>query len=888
MDAARWQRLKPWLDRLLDAEDDVARAALLAALPDADRELRDELEALLREHAAAATLDHGAAALAAPLLAPELLSQELEGERVGQLVGHYRLKRLLGSGGMGAVYLAERHQDGFVQRVALKIVRTTLRGASARARFDRERRILAELKHPNIAQLFDGGSTDDGAPYYTMELVDGVPISDYCRDHGGDPVLAVRLMLKVASALAHAHQRLIVHRDIKPSNILVTAEQHVKLLDFGIAKPMFVAAGDSLTRGTIGPMTPEYAAPEQFRGGAVTAATDIYQFGVLLYRLLTGRLPYDADPADALGWARAVTEQEPIALARAFALAQQRSRDIATDATSLPTPAMRRLRRWLSGDLDAIVQMTLAKRADDRYRSMDALIADLEAFQRDEPVSARRAGAADRLRRFVVRHRLVVSLAALSALALLATTAYALLEAARARDEAARANAAMEFVDDMFRRLDPVQGGSRELHAEAMLAHAAGRLDRGEITQPALRVRLEQLLGDAYIALGDFAQARTRFAHAVDYLRADPQADPLQLARALERHAWTLYRSGRVEQAIGLVDEAEQRLPPASSASVDVEVAIAAFRIAVERDQGRYAASLPHAEHALALSERFDPPGGSERSTQVRMKLATVYKDLGRYEDAVNEASRARQWLASRYGEEDLRAVQGDALLGWVLTSTERYRDALPLLERAGQRYLQALGAKSPRYTTVLYSLGLLYRRLGELERAHAAFTDIVTAYREVSGESSLELGWALWNLGNLSLDLGRIKAAIQEFEEVDAIWQRSMPELTTVRASVWGDLVRARLLRRDFARARADAARFVVALQAAGGESGEPYLRLLALQAAAAAAAGDEAAAASLRAAAVQAVAKLADEPGERERLDALVAQWAETRPAAETPTLR
>ena len=291
-DLENWQRLKPWLDRLLDlpAAD---RKAFLANLP-GDTTLRDDLARLLEAAPSTESADPLARHLEPAELAMSLAAHVEEGDRAGEIVGRYRISRVLGVGGMGTVYVAERQEGDFSQEVALKIFKGSWLNPDVRMRFERERQILATLRHPNIASLLDGGNTADGAPYYSMELVEGTNLAEYCRLHVHSIEGRIELLLKVASALAYAHQQLIVHRDIKPSNILVSTDGHVKLLDFGIAKLVSDVEGITMTRADVGPMTPEYAAPEQFRGEAITVATDVYQFGTLCYHVLTGHLPFAA------------------------------------------------------------------------------------------------------------------------------------------------------------------------------------------------------------------------------------------------------------------------------------------------------------------------------------------------------------------------------------------------------------------------------------------------------------------------------------------------------------------------------------------------------------------------------------------------------------------
>lgn len=376
----RWRRLRPLLDQALDL-DDAARVRFLQELPTAEDELRLDLERLIARHQETEGLDRPAAEIASPALARTEAVASKSDAFLGRRIGPYQLTRLLGAGGMGAVYEGQRIEGGFRQTVAIKLVGGIHPGLTAR--FARERQILAELRHPHIAQLLDGGETSDGMPYFALEFIDGHPITDYANAVGLDVDGRLRLLIEVAEALAYAHRRNVIHRDIKPTNILVSADGHVKLLDFGIAKLLKGDSGPTLTHQRMGPMTPEYAAPEQFRGGELSSATDVYQFGVLLFRVLAGRLPYNASSNDGLAWARAVSEQEPLSLTSALRDARRAVAGSASGEVTLRRFALRR-----GADLDAIVRRCLAKDVAARYPSMDALIADLQAYL--TPVSQRR------------------------------------------------------------------------------------------------------------------------------------------------------------------------------------------------------------------------------------------------------------------------------------------------------------------------------------------------------------------------------------------------------------------------------------------------------------------------------------------------------------------
>ena len=345
--ASEWSRLKDLLDRLLDL-DAAGQAAFIEALSPADAALAPRLRKLLRAHGDS---EHLLADVSAAVMSGLRSGSERDAaaaSRLGEVVGKYRLMRVLGVGGMGAVFLAERMDGLFSHAAAVKIFNAPLGSDLSRSRFDLERSILATLHHAGIAQLHDGGETGFGEPYFSMEFVDGVPITEYCERHRLTTRARVDLLLQVASALGYAHQRLVVHRDVKPSNILVQADGICKVVDFGIAKLLTEDLQSDVMRNAIGPMTPEYAAPEQFRAGPITLATDVYQFGVLCFRVLSGAYPYSADPRDSFAWSRAVVVEEPRSMARAA---------LRNGAAENSPRAARELR----GDLDAIVRKALQK-----------------------------------------------------------------------------------------------------------------------------------------------------------------------------------------------------------------------------------------------------------------------------------------------------------------------------------------------------------------------------------------------------------------------------------------------------------------------------------------------------------------------------------------------
>ncbi len=366
--------------------------------------------------------------------AAELLDAVDEGPVVkaslppGTRIGSWRLLGLLGRGGMGEVYCAEREEGTFTQRAALKLIKRGMDSAAIVQRFVRERQILSRLEHPGIARLLDGGSAADGRPFFVLERVVGVPITEYCRTRGLGLEERLRLLQSVCAAIDSAHRSLVVHRDLKPANILVTEEGQVKLLDFGIAK---LLAGDEdeetahLTQLEARVLTPAYAAPEQILGEPITTATDVYALGVLLFELVTGALPHARERRSLGSLAGAVvreTVERPSAVLRRMA---------AADAT--------RVARSVAGDLDLIVLTALHRDPARRYLSAAALADDLGRFLAGRPIRARPDSRGYRLRKFAGRNRLPVAAAALGLAALLAGLGMALWEAHDARLSAQRA-----------------------------------------------------------------------------------------------------------------------------------------------------------------------------------------------------------------------------------------------------------------------------------------------------------------------------------------------------------------------------------------------------------------------------------------------------------------
>jgi len=441
----------------------------------------------------------------------------------GQMIGPYKLVSELGLGGMGAVYLAERSDDRFKQQVAIKLLKREFNVDRLRRSFKREIDILAKLSHPNIATIYDTGTTSDGIPYIVMEYIDGVPIDRYCDQHGLHLVERLKLFNKASEAVGYAHQNLIVHRDIKPSNILVSPDGVPKLLDFGISKALDTA---DETGGTtiMGAMTPEYASPEQIDGARITTSTDIYSLGMVLFKMLTGTYPYDFKKGSSGDILREITAEDPI---------------LPSHAAETKASVERNL---LKGDIDNIVLKALSKKPQDRYSTVKQFAEDLWRYIDGEPVTARPATVSYRLNKFYKRNKIAVTAGLLIFATLIggisvalwqtqiaqANAAVAVAESDNAKDEQKKAEKISGFMMKFFRYANPrwyaegyASGG--EARVIDALNDLAPKIDVEFADQPDVLAEMHHQFGDAYLTRGELGgreKAEAHFKRAYELRRA--------------------------------------------------------------------------------------------------------------------------------------------------------------------------------------------------------------------------------------------------------------------------------------------------------------------------------------------------------------------------------
>ena len=777
-----WSRLELLFEQALTRPDH-ARAAFLDDACGGDAALRREVGALLDAHASTD----------GPLerLAVELGAGPVDrgvSDWTGRRIGPYTVVREIGHGGMGTVYLARRADGQYDRDVALKVIQSPLDGHQ-RARFVAERQILARLSHPGIAQLFDGGLTDDGFPYFTMEYVDGERIDRYCDSHELDIASRLRIFGHVCEAVAAAHRSLVVHRDLKPSNILTTADGAIKLVDFGIAKPLDPAVTTDLTRTGGELFTPDYASPEQVSGGAITTASDVYSLGVVLYQLLTGVQAHrftSKTPADV---ERAICEGEtpsPSSAVAALAAASGRASDSAPDAVPHDAEQIARVRRTrpdrlkrrLAGDLDTIVMKALHKDPARRYASVDLLQQDITSHLHGLPVAARPDSWTYRTRKFAARHRASVVAGALIVASLaigLVTTmiearrareqqAIAAVERDRARAEAARVKRVSGFVTSLFRQADPSHSQGESITAREILDRGAQRVEAELAGDPETQAALFDTIGQVYRNLALYEPSDRLLQRALALRTKTFGPDSLEVAESLHNLATLEFERNKYAVAEARFREA-LALRRARGAGPGEIAATLEQLGATLSDTGKHAEAEPFLREALALRRQSGPDTPETMATIDILGLTLHRKgDFKEAEALFRDAVEQGRRLPAAVTPARVSTALNLALL------VHRYdRDA----RAAEPMYREALSLARRLYpndhadvATCMSEFARGLRDLGKLSEAEALSRDALAMFRRLYGDRHRETMISAQSLAGILAEQEKLKEAESLYRE--------------------------------------------------------------------------------------------------------------------------
>lgn len=839
MDTATWEKIQDIFHQALDLPE-ARREAFLAQACGEDAAMLTELRAMLAADSNDSLLNEDLARVAA-----DVIEDHPGTQHIPRTFGPYTTIRFLGEGGMGVVYLAARKDLG--GHVAIKILRDAWLSPARRERFLSEQRTLAQLNYPSIAHLYDADTLPDGTPWFAMEYVQGIPLTAWCNKHNCSITRRLQLFRTVCDAVQFAHQQAVIHRDLKPSNIYVKDDGSIRLLDFGIAKHLETLETPenpgiapqnipSQTITSLRMLTPAYASPEQIRGEPVSVQADVYSLGIILFELLSGSLPYDLSNLTPGEAATLLLDHET----------PKPSTVVARNRTA-GKPALAASRReW--ADLDILCLTALHKDPQRRYRSVDALIRDIDHFLESQPLDVRRDSLWYRARTFVRRNRRAVAIAASVLLFIAALIAWSTLRIARARDaalaEAARTARVQSFLVNLFDGGDQETGPSGDLRVVELVQH--GAVEANALTAaPKVQAELLDTLGVVQEHLGKYDQA-DQLLHSSLALRNHLYGpDSPETAESLLNISKLRMDQARFDEAEQLARQAlaidNRQLAPSHPARAK---AISLLGMVLE-DKGKYADAIPILQQAVDLQSA---PGGVEgdlsasltelanchfysghldiannlnqqvlaidrhlygdRNPQLAddlINLGAVQYEWGHYPDAEKYDRQALDIDRSFYGSDHPETASAMTLLARALNGENRPADAVTLLKSALSIEEKAYGPVHPRVASTLNDLGHAAQKTGNLEEAHADFQRMADIYRSVYNGNHYYIGTALGNLASVDAAQKQYALAEQHYRQALAIYAQTLPANHKYAGNLHGKLGRLLLQQGHFQDAAAE-----------------------------------------------------------------------------------
>jgi eukaryotic-like serine/threonine-protein kinase len=800
MDSTRWQTVQSLFHEAADLPASEQRV-FLETRCGGDAGLVGEVLVLLEEDARGGSLlDADVAAVAS-----QIFDDSSSGSLPFKEFGPYRIKRALGEGGMGVVYLAEREDLG--NEVAIKILRDAWVSPARRERFNAEQRTLAQLNHSSIARLYDADTSPDGTPFFVMEYVEGIPLTDYCRTQKCSIPERLRLFRAVCEAVLYAHQHAVIHRDLKPSNILVKTDGSIRLLDFGIAKHM-ENLGELVDQTITGLrlMTPAYAAPEQIRGEQVGIQSDVYSLGVVLYELLAGRLPFDLSKCTPAQAEEILIEQEAEkpseAAEKTAALAETNGIALSASKTA-----------W--ADLDVLCLTAMHKDPERRYQSVEAFIRDVDHYLKGEPLEARPDTWHYSLGKFVRRHWQLATTAAVVFALLLGLVIFYTIRLTRARNaalmQAARTQRIQRFMLNLFQGGDPAAGPADDLRVVTLLDRGVQEA-RSLDAEPAVQAELYETLGGIYqklgkleqadslmesalakreaiygpdstetakglLALGSLRDAEARYDDAERLIRQAldrdrrhlPANDPA-VAKAMLALGGVLDNRGAYDQAIAILEETVQLYSAPGSEPVDLadslyELANAHFYA------GHYEKSEEINERALAMYKQIYGER-HPRVAEILINLGAIQLDTGHYAAAEQYDRQALDIVQGWYGKDNPETAADLTILARSLVYQKRYAEASDLLQQSRTIKERTFGKVHPSVASTLNELGSVALQEGKYDAAEQYFERMADIYRAEYGEQHYLYGTALSNLAS-------VYTAQQEWTRAEKLYRQAIPIYT-------------------------------------------------------------------------------------------------------------
>jgi serine/threonine protein kinase/tetratricopeptide (TPR) repeat protein len=786
MDSTRWQRVQSLFHEAADMPASEQRVFLETQCGD-DGALVSEVLILLDEDARGGSLLDGDVAD----VASQIFNDSSPGSLPFKEFGPYRIKQALGEGGMGVVYLAEREDLG--NEVAIKILRDAWVSPARRERFNAEQRTLAQLNHPSIARLYDADTSPDGTPFFVMEYVEGVPLTDYCRTQKCSIAERLRLFRAVCEAVLYAHQHAVIHRDLKPSNILVKGDGSIRLLDFGIAKHL-ENLGELVDQTITGlrMMTPAYAAPEQIRGEQVGIQSDVYSLGVVLYELLAGRLPFDLTKCTPSQAEKVLTEQEA-----------EKPSDVVQMAVASPeTKSAVSASKTAWADLDVLCLTAMHKDPPRRYQSVEALIRDVNHYLAGEPLEARPDTWHYTLGKFVRRHARLVSAAAIIFALLVGMVIFYTVRLTKARNaalmQAARTQRIQRFMLNLFQGGDPAAGPADDLRVVTLLDRGAQEA-RSLDAEPAVQAELYETLGGIYQKLGKLEQADSLMESALAKREALYGPDSIETAKGLLRQALdrdrrhlpandpavakamlalggVLDNRGAYDQSIAILEQTVQLY--SAPGSERVELADSLYELAnAHFYAGHYEKSEEINERALAMYKQIYGER-HPRVAEILINLGAIQLDTGHYAAAEQYDRQALDMVQAWYGKDNPETASDLTILARSLVYQKRFDEASDLLQQSLAIKERTFGKVHPSVASTLNELGSVALNEGKYDAAEQYFTRMADIYRTEYGEQHYLYATALSNLAS-------VYTAQQQWTRAEKLYRQAIPIYTESQSAM-------------------------------------------------------------------------------------------------------
>ena len=761
MDKKRWDEVQKLFELALELDSNKREDFLNGKCGD-DKELFEEVISLLKADTEEHTI-FSASVSDYIQIDEEPLS--------GKIFGNYRALEQIGSGGMGSVYLAERADGQFEQKVGLKIIKPGMNSQEIVSRFEEERQILARLQHPNIARLLDGGISEMGLPYFTMEYVDGLPITEYCdkKNHSIDERL--KLFIKVCDAVMYAHQNLVIHRDIKPGNILVQEDGTVKLLDFGIAK-VFEESKDQkfVTRTGMRVMTPEYASPEQVRGETVSTATDIYSLGLVLYNLLTGYPPYKVDTTSAIEMEKVICLTEPTKpstmITKISGLNSAEEKKLSPEyisqkrKTSIP-----KLKKLISGDLDNICLMALRKEPSRRYNSVALFITDIRNHLNGLPVIARKSTASYRAKKFVQRHKKGVALTSAAVIIIAVLTTFYFIQLAEERDraklEAEKSRKVSEFLAGLFEVSDPSQSQGRDITARELLESGAKKIELEMKDEPEIQAMMMDVIGKVYRTLGIYDKAER-------YLLEGSNIRQKILDENNPDLALSYFNLGEMYHYKNDYDNAEKyyrkalHIREAAYGLKNLDVAHSIDLMGrLERDKHNY--HLADSLARVAMEIRRELTSDSDYVMVDSYHSLAMLTSITGDEEEAESFMRKEAEILKREGKEYPAFLSNFAQ---VLSRNSKFNEADSIIKKALKVSTEYYGEEHPYFANTLEQYALFKNNTGFSDTAIVMMNSVIEIRKKGFGEKSKDYTLTLNNVGRMYYNLNQYEKSIEYFKE--------------------------------------------------------------------------------------------------------------------------